>query len=1482
MKGFLIALVATLALAISASAASAANVYVETTGSDSGSCGASVATACATIAQATTNAVSGDTVKIGAGTFTIGATINPLTKSISYVGSGPSSTTVSGNDSTSFAQNGMFRFQYNGTTGAVRDMTISHWGKTSSGTTRIAVWVQPSLPAPVALTHSIDLTVDNVHFIGNTGVTASENALYAAANAGSVTFTNNDLDDVIGNSVLLEQQMGAATISNNTIDKPLSSSGAAIFDMTHANASNTQAYNVTGKHTFDNNTINASAAINMLAGWPYTNSFGPSCYIGGIEIKGNTINTSTSSSAAFALINATNANDGTPGRITDVVIQDNTLTGSAGTGINLQGGIPSAQITGNSIRNRTTGILLNRHTRSVAPNPGTFDHHPTGTVISANQIVDNTSGVTTDSGISVDANLNGNWWGCNEGPLIGSSPTPGDCDTVTTADSSAITLSNWIVLRLDADPSSQLSNDGVADLEVGFDQLNTGGAAPQAFADGTIVPMGSTSGALSTATPTLTSGLATPTFTSSAPTGRSATATFDHESVTHEWDDDTTAPVVTITSPTNGSTTTDSSVDVNYTVTDFGGDVTCDLADGESVPLDFGDNTITVSCEDGAGNTGTDSVTVRRLDVTAPVVAITAPTSGTITSDSSVTLHFTVTDDTATTCNRADGDSIALSEGVNTITVVCTDAFGNVGYDSVSVTRDTTAPVVTILSPPDGLLTNQSSVVLNYTVTEPYGTPTCTIADGATINLDEGENTILVECTDSAGNVGSDSVTVTRDSIAPDVSITAPADNSVTSGSTTTLHFTATDAGSDFTCDRTDGDVIALTEGVNTITVTCTDDAGNVGTDSVTVTRDSIAPQITITAPINNSVTTDSTTTLHFTVDDATDVTCDRDDGDTINLTEGSNTITVQCTDEAGNIGSASVTVIRDNTAPVVTIITPPDGTVTKNASIVVSYTVTDNLTPVTCNRTNPSTVSLSEGANTITVQCTDAAGNVGSDTVTVTRDSAAPVVTITAPADGLITKDASTTLTFTVSDDTATTCNRTSGSSVALTAGVNTITVVCTDAAGNVGFDSVSVIRDNTAPVVTIVTPADGLVTNQSSVILNYSVANNYGTVTCDVADGSTIALSEGANTIEVECTDQAGNVGSDSVTVTRDTIPPAVMITAPVDGSSTTDATTTLHYSVYDVDGADCTPDDGDAISLDFGVNTITVTCTDPAGNVGSDSVQITRMGTVPPVLDITAPSMGAIVNGSTATLTYNAASQYGPVTCNPPSGSSVPLAVGTNTITVTCTDIFGNSVSQAVTVYRPDALPQCAKDVVITSVYRIGSKTRIVGRARLAYVGKKVKLQYQPTGSKTIAQPIVQADGSFSVNVSRPSKPSYTSNSARYRAILNNTSTSWIKLTRRMGRTNVTYDGNGKLAVNGSVSLPIAKGQPLRVERSDACGAYRQVGWLSVRSNGDFNGSVATGGGSESAVYIRLRVQVAKASNPRYRFNTYSIVQPVVVDR
>src|SRR5207253_8691642 len=97
--------------------------------------------------------------------------------------------------------------------------------------------------------------------------------------------------------------------------------------------------------------------------------------------------------------------------------------------------------------------------------------------------------------------------------------------------------------------------------------------------------------------------------------------------------------------------------------------------------------------------------------------------------------------------------------------------------------------------------------------------------------------------------------------------------------------------------------------------------------------------------------------------------------------------------------------------APVLTVTAPADHLITKQTSVTVSGTVTDQ-TAVTVNVNGiplpvdgsgvfTGSVPLAEGANVLTVTATDAAGNSRSVVRIVTRDTQAPVLTVTAPADG-------------------------------------------------------------------------------------------------------------------------------------------------------------------------------------------------------------------------------------------------------------------------------------------------------------------------------------------------------------------------------------------------------------------------------------------------------------------------------------------------
>jgi len=255
---------------------------------------------------------------------------------------------------------------------------------------------------------------------------------------------------------------------------------------------------------------------------------------------------------------------------------------------------------------------------------------------------------------------------------------------------------------------------------------------------------------------------------------------------------DTVAPVVTITTPVNGSTINTSTVTVSGTATDNFG-VTSLTVNGNAVTvtsgsfsttvtLVTGSNTITVVASDAAGNSATATVTVTATDTTAPVVTIIEPVNGSTVNTSTVTVSGTATDDVGVTSLTVNGASVTLTNGsfsttvtlvtgTNTITVVASDAAGNSATATVTVTAaDTTAPVVTITEPVNGSTVNTSTVTVSGTATDDVGVTSLTmngasvtLTNGSfstTVTLVNGSNTITVVATDAAGNIKTETVTV--------------------------------------------------------------------------------------------------------------------------------------------------------------------------------------------------------------------------------------------------------------------------------------------------------------------------------------------------------------------------------------------------------------------------------------------------------------------------------------------------------------------------------------------------------------------------------------------------------------------------------------------------------------------------------------------------------------------------------------------------
>lgn len=149
--------------------------------------------------------------------------------------------------------------------------------------------------------------------------------------------------------------------------------------------------------------------------------------------------------------------------------------------------------------------------------------------------------------------------------------------------------------------------------------------------------------------------------------------------------------------------------------------------------------------------------------------------------------------------------------------------------------------------------------------------------------------------------------------------------------------------------------------------------------------------------------------------------------------------------------------------------------------------------------------------------------------------------------------------------------------------------------------------------PVVNITSPAAGGVTNDSTPTLGFTVSDLAASCEVDVDGGSASpvtsgsslpTLTDGDHSVHVNCTNSAGG-GSDTNSFRVDTTAPSVVISTPANGSSTSDSTPSLDYTVSDAGDAtpSCNLVDGSNLGqYATGPQSVTVTCTDDAGNAGT----------------------------------------------------------------------------------------------------------------------------------------------------------------------------------------------------------------------------------------------------------------------------------------
>ncbi|MFK8165471.1 MAG: HYR domain-containing protein [Lewinella sp.] len=527
-----------------------------------------------------------------------------------------------------------------------------------------------------------------------------------------------------------------------------------------------------------------------------------------------------------------------------------------------------------------------------------------------------------------------------------------------------------------------------------------------------------------------------------------------------------------------------------------------------------------------------------------------------------------------------------------------------------------------------------------------------------------------------------------------------------------------------------------LALGANIVTMTATDQSGNATSCSFTITAvDRIAP-----VPVCPAATTAMlSANCSYTVPDLTGISSSDNCSDEVDLilaqtpvqgtvVNGNGTtvmVTITATDEAGNAGNCTyVITLEDQTPPAITCPGPQTRDVSANdctlsvpdfRSLAGRQDNCSGVNQITLTQSPAPGTSVGEGVTTITLTATDAVGNTANCTFDLTGvDRTPPMVTcpgnITVDADPALCEGTVTDVTglAIATDNCGSTGLVVTQSPVAGTTfstSIQNVTVTATDATGNTSQCNVTFIKqDVTPPTLTCVGPQTLVVdaNNCMAVLPDYTsgaASDACGGVSLVQAPGPGTNLSNDV-VVTITATDNEGLQTTCTIDVTvMDQTPPTIQ--CPATQTIAVDGTCEVPLPDYTSQAStadNCDPRKGPvtvtqapAANTMYDINdspvTVTLTATDASGNTGTCTFQVEFMDNQPPQMSCpVSPQIDQLDNDCNAvvpdfrdqTMVSSTCTMDGFTLVQVPAPGFVVNGEGTISITITATDINGNSVS------------------------------------------------------------------------------------------------------------------------------------------------------------------------------------------------------------
>jgi hypothetical protein len=757
------------------------------------------------------------------------------------------------------------------------------------------------------------------------------------------------------------------------------------------------------------------------------------------------------------------------------------------------------------------------------------------------------------------------------------------------------------------------------------------------------------------------------------------------------------------------------------TVTFQGNDTTSGVATCTQVTYSGPDDpsvALTGMCIDRAGNESGSSVFTLKYDETAPQASATPSRAADVNGwyNHALTVAFSGSDATSGlgSCDAAKpyaGPDAASAS----VEGSCRDRAGNVAPRSFAFKYDQTAPHASAAPsrPPNANGWFNAPVTISFGATDAVSGVDACAAPRSYSGPDSAAAAVSGTCLDRAGNAGAASFALKYDATAPLTNATPSRQPNANGWYTAPL--TLSFAGSDATSGVDSCDAATTYSGPDiagvSLSGTCRDRAGNSKASSFALRYDGTAPQVTAAAarPADANGWYNHPLTVSFTGGDATSgidsCVAPRSYSGPDNATAA---VGGTCLDKAGNVGSGSLPLKYDATAPQASA-TPSraaDANGWYNHALTVTFTGSDSMSgfdscPAPRSYAGPDTLSA-----VLSGTCLDKAGNGALASFALKYDQTAPQASATPsrPPDANGWYNAPLTISFIGTDATSGpgACTAPQGYAGPDTAAAS-VSGSCLDRAGNQSASSAFPIRyDATPPLVTDAVAVRG---PDRAGWYNRPVAFAFlGSDATAGIESCPPATYEGpdnaAASIAGTCVDRAGNRGSRSFALRYDDTGPEVAASSDrgPDVNGWYNRALGVTFSGSDpVSGLDsCAPPqiyDGP----DSGSAVVSGTCLDKAGNVGLGSLPLGYDATAPQVTGV-SPARPPDSNGwynHPLAVSFQGSDATSEIDACTVAGYNGPDAA-TATVFGSCRDRAGNASAAASFALKYDSTPPSLTDV------------------------------------------------------------------------------------------------------------------------------------------------------------------------------------------